>query len=1002
MRRFFILLILLKSYCTAAQQPDLVFHNVTEKHGLSYNIINCFLKDRYGMLWIGTYNGLNRYDGAHFYIFRKGRDKNTLADNAVHDLAEDTKGNIWGATDNGIFCYYRNENYFKRYTVNGRKSAAAISNILCDVQGNVWANSAYNLLKLNIVTDSFEAMPDRANIVSFSRRSFPLKNGLAESTDGKGLWICTYTGVMYYDKEKQTYTTWQNNIDSTIFRKGHASALCATPYGHYWFFDNAAKKLVGFDPVSKKVKYTIVDDELKKFGTAATIFEDNNHLLWVSTWGYQVYTIDYLHGNIIKKIVHDEFNKSSIAGDFFWAAMQEKDGTVWLGTVGGISKCNTSSSFYKMHNFTDSFFTEANPSILFATENKYDNSWWLATNKQVLLHYDPASLKTMAYPLNQFPPSKLGLQPTAIHKMLFFKDRMLLFSNNGLWQQQGAAGFRPLQIPPIADSIMRDGAFLNDSVIICSDGDNAWRWNINNNAVEELLFVQPFTVNDKPPGKYFLTSVGNENVWMVHGEGWLGKVSGSKLYPYAFDNGIESGNGYYTCVAADRNGNLWITKKGDGLIFYNTAKKEEKVFKEYDGLIMNHVMAVSADHRGKIWSVCYNQFSVYNPLLNSFYNFTLPVSENNYAYTNHMATLNNGNIICNVADRMIEFYPDRIKVLSENAQPLISMVNANGKEGFINGDSHVWLQPHENSINIKFGLLADYEASAYDMLFILDGAEEKWTTSGSNFEATYNSLQPGNYIFRVKALAKDKSWQTKETILQIHLATPFYKSWWFISIVALMAFATCFFVYRLRITQKEKMMVLESKAQLLEKEKTQVMYENLKQHLNPHFLFNSLTSLSSLIRIDQKMAGNFLDKMSKVYRYILKNRDNETVPLADEIKFVQLYIDLQKTRFEEGLIININIEEEFYERKIAPVTLQNLVENAIKHNIADATMPLMINLFVEDDYLVVKNNLQKKNFVETSNKQGLHSMQSLYSFLSNRRMVVEESEQYFIVKVPLI
>jgi LytS/YehU family sensor histidine kinase len=195
---------------------------------------------------------------------------------------------------------------------------------------------------------------------------------------------------------------------------------------------------------------------------------------------------------------------------------------------------------------------------------------------------------------------------------------------------------------------------------------------------------------------------------------------------------------------------------------------------------------------------------------------------------------------------------------------------------------------------------------------------------------------------------------------------------------------------------------LENMAQLLEKEKAQVIYENLKQHLNPHFLFNSLTSLSSLIRIDQKMAGNFLDKMSKVYRYILKNRDNETVPLADEIKFVQLYNDLQKTRFENGLHINMHIDEEYHHRRIAPVTLQNLVENAIKHNTADTEAPLMIELFVEDDYLVVKNNLQKKGFVETSNKQGLGTMKSLYRFLSDREMLVEEEGGYFVVKVPLI
>ena len=100
--------------------------------------------------------------------------------------------------------------------------------------------------------------------------------------------------------------------------------------------------------------------------------------------------------------------------------------------------------------------------------------------------------------------------------------------------------------------------------------------------------------------------------------------------------------------------------------------------------------------------------------------------------------------------------------------------------------------------------------------------------------------------------------------------------------------------------------------------------------------------------------------------------------------------------------IKLNIDEEHHHRKIAPVTLQNLVENAIKHNVADAGSPLIIDLFIENEYLVVRNNLQRKNFVETSNKQGLTNMKSLYRYLSGKPMVIEEDENYFTVKIPLI
>ena len=209
-------------------------------------------------------------------------------------------------------------------------------------------------------------------------------------------------------------------------------------------------------------------------------------------------------------------------------------------------------------------------------------------------------------------------------------------------------------------------------------------------------------------------------------------------------------------------------------------------------------------------------------------------------------------------------------------------------------------------------------------------------------------------------------------------------------------------IFRYRIRQEQRIYSLESRANSLEKEKAMVMYDSLKQQLNPHFLFNSLTSLSSLIRLDQIRAGEFLESLSSTYRYILKNRDSELVSLASEVHFTQTYVKLQKTRFEEGLIVNIDIDPEYAHWKIAPVTLQNLIENAIKHNKISNNKPLTIHIFTENDNLVVRNNLQRKTFVETSNRKGLTNLSSLYQYLTDRTIEIIENENFFIVKIPLI
>lgn len=192
------------------------------------------------------------------------------------------------------------------------------------------------------------------------------------------------------------------------------------------------------------------------------------------------------------------------------------------------------------------------------------------------------------------------------------------------------------------------------------------------------------------------------------------------------------------------------------------------------------------------------------------------------------------------------------------------------------------------------------------------------------------------------------------------------------------------------------------RAERLEKEKSQVQFDNLKNQLNPHFLFNALTSLNNLIIEDQLLASQFLQQLSKVYRYVLQNKDKNFVSVQTELEFIQHYISLLKTRFREALFITTDIRPDAEERAIVPVTLQILIENAIKHNVVDKDRPLQIEVITIGGYLVVSNNLQVRKRVETSNKQGLENLRSLYNFLTDQPVLIEQTDSRFSVKVPLL
>ncbi len=192
------------------------------------------------------------------------------------------------------------------------------------------------------------------------------------------------------------------------------------------------------------------------------------------------------------------------------------------------------------------------------------------------------------------------------------------------------------------------------------------------------------------------------------------------------------------------------------------------------------------------------------------------------------------------------------------------------------------------------------------------------------------------------------------------------------------------------------------RAEKLEKEKTQVQFDNLKNQLNPHFLFNALTSLNSLIFSDQNLASDFLQHLSRVYRYVLQHKEKEQVSLATEVDFIKNYTFLLETRFGDAFQVNMKLSDTALERGVVPVTLQILLENAIKHNVMNETRPLVVDIYDEGDYLHVRNKLQRKKMVETSNKQGLDNLKSLYRYLSPLNVLVEESADYYCVKIPLL
>ncbi|MFK5879439.1 MAG: histidine kinase [Flavobacteriaceae bacterium] len=179
-------------------------------------------------------------------------------------------------------------------------------------------------------------------------------------------------------------------------------------------------------------------------------------------------------------------------------------------------------------------------------------------------------------------------------------------------------------------------------------------------------------------------------------------------------------------------------------------------------------------------------------------------------------------------------------------------------------------------------------------------------------------------------------------------------------------------------------------------------FESLKNQLDPHFLFNSLNVLTSLIDENPRQAEKFTTKLSKVYRYVLEHKDKDLIPLEDELRFAKSYMELLKMRFEEGVTFKIPETVSNPELKIVPLSLQLLLENAVKHNVITSKDPLEINIYEEDGYLVVSNNINLKNSLEKSTKVGLKNINQRYSLITKAKVEITNKNKLFKVRLPLL
>jgi ligand-binding sensor domain-containing protein len=1004
-----------------AQKPQnpFIFKQFLDGNSTTTNIVSCFLEDKDGFLWVGTMDGLKRFDGNDFTIFRHDNNNpHSLAHNEIEALCEDNAGRIWVGSGQGIGYFDKKTNQFYNFK-EFNKSNHICFNIVCDDKSNIWFSiRKKGLFRYSIQTKKMQnfAHNPSDNRTLLSNRIY--NKGMLLDPLKRGLWLQTERGINFFDFASQNFFHKNNNPRKfPIYQSENCRGL-ALDGNNLIFFDTDAQKITYFDVVKELASKEIaVKNSLSKVKIGILyVFVDSQHNLWLSDWFRFCYYLD-IKRSTLTELDNDPNDPNSIASNSFWCTYQQKDGTIWLGTNNGISTTNPQKNLYKVHDIAALYPPLRVRNQLYAfKEDERDSTWWLAADEQSFVHYDPQNnhLEGFDIPKNPKCPDAF------IQTFAEYKHDLYVVSTNSIHLfDKKKKTFKSLTMPDSLNykNLISNAIQRGDSIWFFCDNAKAYSYKITTKKWTQypiLTTLQPDQSSSYP----FLTNThqkktnsvlinaqssiycseidNNGDIWIAIQNTGLAKFSKQKQ---AFElvepkNEGDYKNLSYTAMRKDKDGNFLIGTYG--LLKFNP---KTRAFSSV--LNTNVINDLLIDKEGKIWLTAYNDFTILNPITNKKIKQTIPMNKGNLLWINTLFFLKNGQIASLMRGVVAVIDPTKLIPPTTKDKVLISKIQVFGSEILLhhNGSS-VNFQASENVFIVYFATLNLSDENKYTYQYQLSGYQDNWDSTPEKF-TSYTNLDGGDYVFNVKGIDSN-GYETPVSTLNIHIDTVFYKSRWFLYFCLLSVCGLIYAFVKFRANHKAKIIQLEMQSTRLEKDKTEIQYQNLINHLNPHFLFNSLTSLNSLIMTEPKEASKFLQKLSLIYRYILQNKDKEIISLEQELAFVKHYIELQKSRFEDGLQINIEVKEAFMNAGIVPVTLQNLFENAIKHNSLEEDNPLTISVFVENEFLIVKNNLQRKKYVQTSNKQGLESLKSLYKYLSKKPFEIIKTESEFVVKIPLL
>ena len=744
------------------------------ENGLSNNSVTAIFQDHYGFMWFGTYDGLNRYDGYSFKVFKNHwGNEGSLINNHIICIAEDHENRVWIGTEKGMVYYNYSDS--KIYPVyyhplnNGKvkKAISRINSLVTDAVGNLYAateengllickkgtdvceqvinlnnTKAYNIQKLLVdKKDRLWIFINGVGLCQFNAGlnkmvvvNTQLKNVNCITPDARNafLWMGNEGGLYKYNIAQNQIINL--NLSGYKLTNKNIMHLYLDKQERVWIAtDGGGVNII--DPSTQKVSYILPGEQKGALSSGAVydIYEDSDARKWIATLRGGLNIIDYKNHQFTS-ITHDPQNKNSLVNNFTRSFCEDVDKNIWIGTSGGgLSYWNP-----RLNSYTNYIHNEADPNSLssdfvMSIVNDHQNKIWIATfngginlfnkNNHTFKHYTCFNTYTKVEDRNAwrlFEDSKFNLWASATRGGALYlynreKDKFELFDHR----------------------LVNINCFLEDK--------NGALWAGTNS---ELVKID---IKDK---RHQVTNI-NSAVYAIH---------------------------------EDKKGNFWIGTDGGGLLLFNRANRSTVRYTETNGLADNAVINILEDNSGFLWLSTYNGISRFNPAAKTFKNYYASdgLQSNQFNY-NAALKLRSGEFLFGGIKGFNRFNPDSVKTSVSAPKVFLTGFRVNNVP--IEQDARYKDKGAINLQNItipydKAVISIDFVAIEYSFpdkilyAYYLEGWDHVWNNSGKVKVANYSRLNEGNYILRIKSTNSDGVWSNDQRIVYITVLPPWYRTWW--------------------------------------------------------------------------------------------------------------------------------------------------------------------------------------------------------------------------------